>query len=465
MLLSSATRSARRALAIAALFGAAVGACAACGEITTPADSGVDSGVDAGRDAGRIADAGRDAGERDANASIEVEPGWVRLEGFPPECPNERATNPAPLLDVRWEPCPFDAESCVYLPWDDRFYHRTIREGTSGHDGERGYFVVTQQRARGEDSMVIDAVADTEGRVYAAWRDDSVSGDGFACGGVTAVGSGRVAHLAQSRGPHPGTELLVGPIRLYWSDLETASDGEHLALVMDESIVPFGNAVYWAQTSATLVALRFDGTGQVLLFDGTSWVMRGGIPTGTGRAFAPVVNGSDVFWSANRERVMTASTTRDATTLYEDEVLQVGTGGPDLAWMRIVERNASGTIIGTELWTTPVATDPAAVRARQVGPRMMWALRGGIVGDGLYAYNSQDQSTAPYVSSIHVIDLADGSRRRYDLPTGDQRWNADWLEWVTRDEVAVAGAGRLADGTLVDGTLVRIQLSAFVPDP
>lgn len=88
----------------------------------------------------------------------------------------------------------------------------------------------------------------------------------------------------------------------------------------------------------------------------------------------------------------------------------------------------------------------------------------GVLGEGLYAYTSYPNEP-PYQNTIYVLDLADGSRRRYDLsPTGD-RWLADSVEWVTRDEVAFAGAGRITDSTRLQSTLVRVRLSAFVADP
>jgi hypothetical protein len=464
------SRDAWRALWGAAFVGAALGACAACGEMSAPRDGG-EAGSDAGRDAAAARDAGRDAGadaglpDDGGDPSVDVEPGWVRLEGFADRCRFERATNPAPLLEVRWEPCPFDATGCVYLAWDERFARRVVGEGTSDHDGTKGYFVVTELRDPGGPEA-IQVVADTDGRVYAAWRAVTVASDS-ACLRRTAVGGGRVVHIAEGLGPRPGTELLYGPHRIYWSDLESASDGEHLALAMGDSIVPPGNSVDHIQTSESLIALRFNGTTQVMLYDGEGWVLHGGIHGPYGLAVRPRVVGRDAFWTAHVDgtrRVMTASMTGEPIALYEDELMKVGADGSALVWERIVEReDVVGTILATELWTSPLTTDPSAIRARQVGPRIDRPGSGGTVGEGLYAYANQDQQNAPYVTSIYLIDLANGSRRRYDLPT-EPRWIANWVEWVTHDEVAVMGAGRRADGSIIDGTLFRIRLSAFVSD-
>lgn len=456
----------RRARGITALAGVVVVACAACSEVASRPDGAVDGGArDAGRDAGRDGgrDAGRDAGMPDGgDPSIEVEPGWVRLEGFSRQCQNERATNPAPLLEVRWEPCPFDPESCVYLDWDPRFSRRFVRRGSSDHDGTKGVFVMSEVVTddEGEGAIYIDAVADTDGRVYAAWRDVRDADRQFACGGVTAVGAGRVAHTAQSLGPRPGTELLFGPHRLYWSDLEMASDGENLALVFSSDETVAGNFVQQIQTSESLVAMQLAPSGTLMLFDGTTWVERGGFAH-EGFADEPRVSGGSAFWSSGG--ILTASMTLAPIVLQEGPLFFVDTAEPDLVWLRVVDREPDGTIAATELWTAPLTTDPAALRPRQVGPRIDPAGTGAAVGQGLYAYNSQ-QPEPPYLTSIYVIDLGDGSRRRYDLPTGDVRWLANWVEWVTPDEVAFYGKGRLADGTLVDGTLVRVRLSAFVPD-
>lgn len=275
-----------------------------------------------------------------------------------------------------------------------------------------------------------------------------------------------MAHLASALAARPGTELRYGPHRLYWSDLESASDGEHLALVLDESMVPPGNTVFWMRTSESLVAMLFDGTTEVMLFDGERRTVYGGITGPLGLAIEPRVVGNDVFWTAyldHTTRVMAASMTREPAVLDEGDLGHVNAKGEDLVWRRVVERQ-DGYVAASELWVAPVTADPSDLRARQIGPRIDIAWSGGeAVGEGLYAYRFQELNP-PYLSTIYVIDLRGGRRRlRYDLPN-DPRWLADWVEWVTCDEVGVVGAGFLPDGTRLERALMRIRLSAFVPD-
>ena len=70
---------------------------------------------------------------------------------------------------------------------------------------------------------------------------------------------------------------------------------------------------------------------------------------------------------------------------------------------------------------------------------------------------------------IEVIDLADGSRRRFEIPTQATATTANWgatgMLWVTRDEVAVtAGYRDLSTGIRTE-TILRIDLSTLTTEP
>lgn len=176
--------------------------------------------------------------------------------------------------------------------------------------------------------------------------------------------------------------------------------------------------------------------------------------------------GRDVFWDADNypgiSLILTARIDREATVLHRDGGLGLSgfdTDGADMVWLQVTEGDST-RILAWDLWTAAHTAEPSEFAPRRVGAVDTFPSESSALGHGLYLYTFYDTPEPPTRSAHHlvVVDLADGSRRRYDFPTEDPWWVVVQPLWVTRDEVAAAVRG--TDGE----RLIRLQLSEFVPD-
>jgi hypothetical protein len=437
--------------------------CSACGTTHPAGDAGPDASTDAGPEI--VRDGARDAARVDSGEEpdLDTQVGWVPLEGFPPECMMARAEHPEVLFRASFRPCGDAMPGCVEIPPDSRFSIRHFHSKAGHwHDGERGYFVVTESRS---ESETINVIADTEGGAYAAWRDAQVPG--IACVGWTAVGDGYGAHGAIAlRSPDGMASRTEGPQRFYHAPLSEVGRLDEPTFIADD-VFRRGNSIGWIETSATSFLVRTDYSREVVIVEGDRWVTMAGSPR-LGFADNTRLVGREGLWTAmgpgpTEARLVVGGIDHEETVLHAEPgaaLFDVETDGVDIVWRRTIRDSRTGEITTRELWTAPYTTDPAMFRPRRVVADLPpMATEVGTVGAGYYAFADQDQEVT-YISTVYVIDLRDGSRWRYDLPLVPAHWYAHGAAWVTSDEVAVATS--TSDG--MGGrrqTLIRIQLSAM----
>ncbi len=127
--------------------------------------------------------------------------------------------------------------------------------------------------------------------------------------------------------------------------------------------------------------------------------------------------------------------------------LGVASDGVDIVWREGPVAFVPGNLSLNELWTSSYTTDAASLAPRLVRDDLPGV--DGTLGGGMYAYRAIHPDTI--VHYVDVIDLADGDRRRYELPQDLSRggfWG--FIEqplWVTPDEVAVPAARPDETGT------------------
>lgn len=430
---------------------------------------------DAGRDAGldapdARADASTDAADaRDAPGGAD-DPGWVELPGFMPECEIRRATNPGALLRFTWEPCPVDLPGgCLMMVTEPSdLGELSIPPAAFGYDHHGGHFTITRLRSPGYFAV---AIVHADGVVAGAWSSaaplatasciaNPASGGGYVALKVNATSSGTASYEGQ-RIYHARLDEIGETTVPWWSRTPDA--------------IPDGNSLQHNPTSAATVAGDVQLLGALLVVEGSDWAHLGGYNSPVpGYAVDISVLGHEVFWvwrQGEASEIHVSSLAAGERILYRQstgEILRgLATDGTYVVWRTSPPVSSpGGTTDFDELWVADYTTDAASFSARSLRTDLGSSPR-GIVADGLYAY--RDWRSLEQPSHIVVVDLADGSRRRFEVPAQASSTTASWslpdLLWVTRDEVAVAGGYHdLATDERVR-TVLRIDLGTLAVEP
>jgi hypothetical protein len=186
----------------------------------------------------------------------------------------------------------------------------------------------------------------------------------------------------------------------------------------------------------------------------------------------PVVVGHTVLWDWSdatlRSEIRVGGLDASETTLFAppagSHVLGVRSDGDQIAWLGGADDVSGASVPLNELWVAPFRDSPP-LSARLVRNDLAHNSMLAAVGEGMYAFLGADSSGIR--GAIHVIDLATGSRRSYEMPfdtsTGGVRWRV-LLDpaWVTQTEVVFPASRE--QGTTVLHTILRIDLTAIPPD-
>ena len=412
----------------------------------SPNDAGVDGGRDAGFDAAN--EVGSDArldGGPDANVDAGPDPHWQRLPGFPDECYVERALHPENALSFHWENCTDELPACQMVTIDSStapFDHILAWNGGNDLRGSVAWHLI---EATGTHDVIVithDEVA------IAAWRSNYRVA-GASCGPWVALGAATMGVDQQFvRGGESSHFVSVASL----SDLTTL---DSMVWTSTSELVPPGDFLQTPSASGTTFAGMLL-SGNILAVEPPNAEVLGQGDLG------PVVVGHSVLWNwgdaSGASGIHISRIGGTEVELYRaaagTSVLGVRADGTWITW-----RSYTASSPGDTLWAAPYR-ETAPLDARPLWNDLSPGTS-GTIGDGMLAHADQPEPGADLV--IHVIDLADGSRREVALPDplpSGATWHISGeAAWVTRDEVAFP-AFRI-DGSHTTSTLVRIDLMAL----
>jgi hypothetical protein len=131
------------------------------------------------------------------------------------------------------------------------------------------------------------------------------------------------------------------------------------------------------------------------------------------------------------------------------------TDGTTMVWIEGEDRvEDPWSYQAVSLWTAPLATDPAAVRARRVGA-LPTAPVGGNAGYGFGRYVYLESR-----SVLRIVNLADGTFWRLESDP-DLEWYGRGPAWVGPEEFAIGQRRRLDTPNGAVRTLLRIRFDAL----
>lgn len=424
-----------------------------CGDSTPGRDAGRDAGRDSGTDAGRRFDAGpRDAGrdarptERDAGP-----PQWMRLAGLPEACVVEMAHRPEAMGPIRIEPCTAPSR-CRRLAPD--WVAETVPKMTvvgAGTDVLHGYVGFLRTTGSEDSSSRMDAVlvARDDGVVVGAWirRTPDVVCNIF----PLAIGQGRIAFAVTSE----TDEWIFG------GDIADVPATVRLIVHFARSEVS-GNFVQRMVVARDVVGIETAPDNRVLFgrWDGTWSTVGSAMLDGQLAYVASAWNDALFFHSYGssasvpyRARVSVGGAPN--VVLVERDGAEAGpifAHGGDMAWAHLYER-VDGYFSRVEIWTSPFATDPAAVVPRRLADspdRLSHAY--GRAGPGHVAFL---EVTPP--GGIAVYDLTDGRRALIQPLPDSTTIDASYL---TADEIAVSDGRTTRTG--IESTVRIFRFDALV---
>ncbi len=426
-----------------------------CTNAPSPADSGLedereaDVPTDTARDNGWVT---ADIAEADVPTDGEPQnPEWVPLPGMPSRCQIERAEHPERLTTIEWTSC---GEGCEYLSPDPRYRRVVSVHGGSYVDGI-GFFTLILGDADEPVNYAhrIVAIADTSGRIWAAWREPRDTADVACSVSRVAVGEGRAFVYMTAWTPDERQERIYSALLPELSSVE-----EPIVVFEDEATIPLGAVLERPRASASLFASEIRPGGHVLLVRPNGQFDKQLIGTAQ---YVQVV-GDDVIFEAAREEDGELYRTMMHTRFGEEPSVLLDAADGHIAgatatadaitWQYATGNGRLGLVDSIELWTSPFAT-----RREDLVPRRVRNL----------VPEAYDYYLVPFAGANHIITsrptravrLSDGAVRSW-LPAGDQgiAGNNGYL-WFSENEVALSSVTTTSSpGT---GTVVRLTTSTL----
>lgn len=382
------------------------------------------------------------------------DPGWEPMRAMPQHCPISLARDPARVATPRWEVCAFGPSSCRALFAPGFSFRR------GWHDGERGYLSMHSVGAALDTTdRRITAVATTDLDVLAAWSGPYLQ---FWCDEpplaprcgpqVDLAYSCRVAdvvfgdgHLAVSFWVRPWpARILHAPIADAASTgAPTLASTFSAAAAVSRSTVAFGNSgVPVIENGQTIVAApnfarHLNARRGLLLFE------------------------ADLLWWEQPDALIAGSSSRLAAPLIS-RIQSFGSDGRDLVWFE----NTPAPDGNVEVWTSPYVLGSPAIaprRAGWTGPQI-GAPTSVVVGVGHAAWM---QRQADGFNDAIVLDLADGTRRRFHVPYHQDASHSQLVRplFVTDSELFVSTNGATIRGVTHENRVYRVQIQQLPIDP
>ena len=425
-----------------------------CTPVSPVADGGADAESDVLADVATDNPPVRDVAQPDVPIDGGPEdPGWVPLPGLPGGCNIERAEHPERLTSIEWLSC---GDGCEYLGPDTR-YQRAMRTDSGSYDGDRGYFGMVQ--ALQTDGRAMIYIADTEGRIYGAWREvlnssregflcilrGPATGDGFASFGITITNDA----------------MRVRETHLFLDPLEQIGERQEATAVLSGEVVPPGAALLNHRVSSSLYVGELSPAGHLLLVR----------PNGEfdlqeiGTAQHPSVVGDDVIFEAAREedgqlfRTMMHTRFGEEPTVLLDapdgHIAGARASADGITWHYARTEGGIGTTDHIELWTSPFATERHSLEPRLV--------RNLVPELNDFYTVKQDSGGGYWVGQAELtrfIRLSDGATfyppQRTEGPAGTTTYL-----WMDNGEIAIAGT--LTGFGVSQGSIVRYRTGALRP--
>lgn len=382
------------------------------------------------------------------------DPRWARLHAMPEHCPIEVARDPTTVAVPRWEPCAFELNGCRAL------FTPGFSVSRGWHDGERGYFSMRSIGTPPDSGdRRITAVATTDLDVIAAWAGPYLQ---FWCNEppyaprcaprTDYAFNCRVAdvvfgedHLAVSlwTGPWP-TRVVHVPIAEAGSRrVPTFPTAFPLAAAVSRTTVAFGNGgvpvVENGQTvvSAPNYARHLNARRGLLLF------------------------GQDVLWWEQPGELIAGSAGGLAVPLISS-IQSFATDGRDLVWFEPTPTPGSGA----QVWTSPHVVQSPLIAPRPIGPAggPFGGPTNSVVGSGHVAWMQREQDG---FSDVIVLDLADGTRRRFHVPYHRDASHSQLVRplYVTESELFVSTNGATIAGVSYENRVYSVPIRELPVEP
>lgn len=333
------------------------------------------------------------------------DPLWRRLAAMPEFCPLQVARDPARAVTLRTEACAFGPPSCRAI----------VAPGFSfwggGPDRERGLLLLRSLTSSPPvpEERVITAIASTQLDVLVAWAGPSLqfwcdtNPGAPRCGpGVDYTYSCRIGGVALGE-DHVALSLWAAP----WpARVLRAPIAEAGSTSVPTSLTPWSSLAVAVSRSA----VAFENSGVPMTENGRTVVSAPSFAGHLNSRRGLLSFGRDLLWWESPGALIAGGLDRTAARLIPGVVLAFGTDERDLVWF---EPTPAGPLA---IWTSPHTLDPDSLVPRRVGSTAtpLGALSTSLaVGAGRVAWLSRAPLEA---ARVIVLDLADGSRRRFDVP-------------------------------------------------